>query len=100
MWLLEDAPAPSHMTVANFINRCLAERIDEIFSDINAYLFAVEKVDLQHLYIDGTKLRANANPYSWVWKKSCLTNRDKIFSKISKLLPLMNERIVYYGVKW
>ena len=41
MWLLQDNPAPSHVTVNNFIQNCLTERIDEIFQDINSYLFAV-----------------------------------------------------------
>ena len=27
--------------------------------------------------IDGTKITANANKYSWVWKKSCEKNRVK-----------------------
>ncbi|MBE6713389.1 MAG: IS1182 family transposase [Ruminococcaceae bacterium] len=98
MWLLEDQPAPSHMTVANFMNHCLAERIDEIFSEINAYLFATEKVDLQHLYIDGTKLRANANMYSWVWKKSCIKNRDKLFLRITELLKHINEMLLFQCV--
>lgn len=100
MWLLQDNPPPSHMTVDNFMNRVLRESIEEIFVKINGYIFEKEAVDLNHVYIDGTKIRANANTYSWVWKKSCLTNRDKIFSKISKLLLLMNERIAYYGVKF
>ena len=98
MWLLEDQPAPSHMTVANFMNHCLAERIDEIFSEINAYLFATEKVDLQHLYVDGTKLRANANMYSWVWKKSCIKNRDRLFLRITELLKHINEMLLFQEV--
>lgn len=98
MWLLEDAQAPSHMTVANFMNRSLSERIDEIFSDINAYVFCEQKVDLQHLYIDGTKLRANANMYSWVWKKSCLKNRDKTFLMVTELLKHINAMISGFGI--
>ena len=100
MWLLQDNPPPSHMTIDNFMNQVLKDSIEAIFVKINSYIFEKESVDLNHLYIDGTKIRANANMYSWVWKKSCLVNRDKIFAKISKLLPLMNERVVYYGVKF
>ena len=40
--------------------------------DINSYIFAKDHVDLQHTYIDGTKIEANANRYTWVWKKSCV----------------------------
>ena len=29
----------------------------------------MEKVYLNHTYIDGTKIEANANKYTWVWKK-------------------------------
>ncbi len=98
MWLLQDNPAPSHMTVNHFIQNCLTERIDEIFVDINEYLFSAEKVDLQHVYIDGTKLRANANPYSWVWKKSCIKNRDKTFLMVTELLKHINTMLSPWGV--
>lgn len=98
LWLLQDNPAPSHVTVNNFIQNCLTERIDEIFRDINEYVFAVEKVDLQHVYIDGTKLRANASPYSWVWKKSCIKNRDKTFLMVTELLRRINGMLSPWGV--
>ena len=66
MYLLDEQPAPSHMTIDNFMNHCLGESIYKIFEEINGYIFEVEKVDTEHLYIDGTKLEANANKYSWV----------------------------------
>lgn len=50
--------------------------MENIFAEINGYIFSEEKVDLAHIYIDGTKLVANANKNSWVWKRnmvlSCL----------------------------
>ena len=64
MWLLQDLPAPSHMTIDNFMNETLLVRIEDIFAEINAYIFSKEKVDLEHIYIDGTKIAANANKYS------------------------------------
>lgn len=99
MWLLQDREAPSHMTIDNFMNENLKENIDGIFEKINEYIFEREKVDLNHVYIDGTKIRANANMYSWVWKKSCLTNRDKIFVKLTKLFGIMNGILQYHGIK-
>ena len=42
----------------------------KIFADINRVIFEKEHVDLQHIYIDGSKFEANANKYSWVWKRS------------------------------
>ena len=100
MWLLRDTKPPSHMTIDNFMNYCLADSIDGILKEINSYIFDIESVDLNHAYIDGTKIAANANKYSWVWKKSSLKNRDKTFAKVTSLLNIINERILCYGVKF
>lgn len=99
MWLLQDNPAPSHMTIDNFMNNCLSESIENIFHQINAYIFEKENADTNHIYIDGTKITANANKYSWVWKKSCVRNRQKTFEKITVVLEGINNSIQYQGVK-
>lgn len=100
MWLLQEEKAPSHMTIDNFMNNCLADNIENIFNEINRYIFNRENVDLEHIYIDGTKLEANANKYSWVWKKSSIKNRNKTFEKISTLLQEINDLIICCGVKF
>lgn len=33
-----------------------------------SYIQTAEGIDLQYLYIDGSKFEANANKYTWVWK--------------------------------
>ena len=100
MWLLQGAPAPSHMTIDNFMNECLLGSIKEIFAEINAEIFFKEKVDINHIYIDGTKLVANAQKYSWVWKKSSVKKRNKTFEKITLLLQEINEAIAFRCVKF
>lgn len=100
MWLLQDNDAPSFMTIDNFMNHCLPESIGDIFIEINKYIFEQENVDLNHVYIDGTKLVANANKYSWVWKKSSIKNRKKTFDKITVLLEEINNEIIYQGIKF
>ena len=100
MWLLQDNDAPSFMTIDNFMNHCLSESIGDIFIEINKYIFEQENVDLNHVYIDGTKLVANANKYSWVWKKNSIKNRKKSFDKITALLEEINQEIMYQGVRF
>ena len=80
---LMDHQAPSYRTFGYFINEVLADSIEEIFQDINKKIFETEHVDLQHLYIDGSKFEANANKYSWVWKKATEKSRYRLFCKIS-----------------
>ena len=101
MYLLDGMKAPSFATFGNFIRNELTTSIEFIFNDINHYIFETEQVDLQHTYIDGTKLEANANRYTWVWKKSCLKNREKVFEKVSILIDAMNAEVLgYLGVKF
>jgi len=100
MWLLQEKTAPSFMTIDNFMNNYLLGNIEDIFTEINQYIFAKGSVDLEHLYIDGTKIVANANKYSWVWKKSCVKNRQKVFEKITALLCEINDIVVFQGVKF
>ena len=47
--------------------------------------------DMDHVYIDGTKIEANANKYTWVWKKGCIKSRNNVFGKLTVLLAEMNE---------
>lgn len=96
-WLLrKENRFPSHMTICNFMNQYLKEGIEEIFGEINKYIFEKEKVDLEHLYIDGTKMEANANKYSWVWKNACITSREKLWKKITTILERINEEFLCY----
>ena len=90
IWLLDGEKAPSHMTVCNFLNDYVGSNINELFTEINKIVFEREGVDLSRLYIDGTKIEANANKYTWVWKKSCQTSRGKIFGRVTGLIKEIN----------
>ena len=101
MWLLDDMKAPTFATIGNFIREDLTDSIENIFLAINKVIFEKDNVDLNHTYIDGTKIEANANKYTWVWKKSCITNRDKIFEKVSEIIEKMNnEDLSLLGIKF
>ena len=101
MWLLDDMKAPTFATIGNFIRDDLTDSIENIFLAINKVIFEKDNMDLNHTYIDGTKIEANANKYTWVWKKSCITNRDKIFGKVSEIIEKMNnEDLSLLGIKF
>lgn len=53
--------APSYATFGIFIRNELTDSIEQIFLDVNSYIFQKDHVDLEHTYIDGTKIEANAN---------------------------------------
>ncbi|MGI6593557.1 MAG: transposase [Christensenellales bacterium] len=100
-WLLDNKKAPTHMTICNFINQKLEDRIEDILKDISLAIIKLDDVDLNHVYIDGSKFEANANKYTWVWKKASIKNRTKLYSKISKLFEEINETILFsFGLKF
>jgi len=96
---LMDRETPSYRTFGYFINEVLPDSIEDIFSDINHAIFEEEQVDLQHIYIDGSKFEANANKYTWVWKKATEKSRYRLYDKITSLIDSINESIIWSGVK-
>lgn len=96
MYLLDGMKAPSFATFGNIIRNELTDSIEQFFGDVNTYIFEKDHVDLEHTYIGGTKIEANANRYTWVWKKSCAKNRGKVFKKISTLTDAMNLEVLGY----
>ena len=100
MWLLDGMKAPSYVTFGNFIKNDLGKSVEAVFRAVNKVIFAKEHVDTDHAYIDGTKIEANANKYTWVWKKACIRSRDKVFGKITDLLARINEEdLLFLGVR-
>lgn len=96
---LMDRQTPSYRTFGYFINEVLQGSIEQIFYDINQAIFEEEHVDLQHIYIDGSKFEANANKYTWVWKKATEKSRYRLYDKITVLLEQINKNLVWSGVK-
>ena len=81
---------PSYRSFGYFIRNELSVTVEQLFLKIIKLIDKKEGIDLQHLYIDGTKIEANANKYSWVWKKGTEKSRFRLYKKISELLTKMN----------
>jgi transposase len=70
MYLLGRQPAPDHATIARFRSERLTGVIEDLFNQLVRSLTEAGELSLESVFIDGTKLEANANRYSFVWKKS------------------------------
>ena len=53
------------------------------------------EVKFKNLFVDGTKIEAYANKYTFVWKKAVEKNLAKLEKKIENRLPIICER---YGL--
>lgn len=75
----------SYGTINRFrVAEGMEELIRNLFIDINLRLKMEELVTLDCLFIDGTKIEANANKYSFVWKKAT----DKFSVKLQEQLQI------------
>lgn len=96
MYLLEGMPAPDHATIARFVSLHLSSCSKDILSEATSVLFALGEISGKTVFIDGTKIEANANRYTFVWKKSVTKNQAKLFDKIAVLVA---ECEAMYGLK-
>ncbi len=98
MYLIEGTLAPSHTLINNVMNE-VKEKLDSLLQEINQEIMKREEIDIDRLYIDGTKIEADANKYTFKWKKSILKHRDKLYIKVTKEIKQYNEIIKEYGYK-
>ena len=92
MWLLDGEPAPSDSTISRFMRGNLAKVIEDLFYQFVAKLYEKGEVKFKNLFVDGTKIEAYANKYTFVWKKAVEKNLAKLDKKIEAVLPVIAER--------
>ena len=90
---LMDHETPSYRAFGYFIENELEGQIEEIFRAVMEQIRKQEGIDLEHLFIDGSKFEANANKYTWVWRKGTEKSRYKLFEKITAQLEELNEEL-------
>ena len=92
MWLLEGEPTPSVATIKRFQGEKLSEAIEGLFYQFVNKLYEMGEVKYKNLFVDGTKIEAYANKYTFVWKSAVEKNLAKLEKKISVLLSVLSER--------
>lgn len=96
MYLLEGSPVPDHATFARFRSIHFAPCAERIMALFSEYLYDIGEISGTTIYIDGTKIEACANKYTFVWKKSTTKNQAKL---LAKLADFVSECEVLYGIR-
>lgn len=96
MFLLEGASAPDHSTFARFRSLHFAPCSEKILAEMTNFLYKIGEVSGNNIFIDGTKIEACANKYTFVWKKAVTKNMAKL---LIKLADLVKESEELYGIK-
>jgi transposase len=100
MWI-SGMSTPDFTTIHNFRSKRLKEAVDDVFGSVVEVLIRSGYVKAENLFVDGTKIEANANRYSYIWKKNVLRHESMVKEKIKNLLShidqLQKEEDAEYG---
>ena len=88
-YLLNSPNIPDYSTITRFLSKA-TDVIHELFTQFLDKLFKLSEISTETIYIDGTKIEAYANKYSFVWKKSTLKYKERLEENILELIDDFN----------
>ena len=77
IYLLRGEKAPDHNTIARFRKYHLESCAEGLLTQLVELLAASNEIQFENLFIDGTKIEANANKYSFVCLTFLVCNRRR-----------------------
>lgn len=77
---------PTHNTINRFRSERLKNIVEGIFKQIVLELVERGYISLEKISLDGTKIEANANKYTFTWKKMIQYQREKLIENLSELM--------------
>lgn len=92
MYLAEDH-RPSHMAFQRFIDHKLKYSIKDILTAVSKHLIKIDNIYTDIIYVDGTKIEANATKFSFVWKKAVLKHQARLYLKITEELKSIKNNL-------
>jgi transposase len=96
MYLLEGSSVPDHATFARFRSIHFAPCSERIMAEMTNFLYDIGEISGNAIFIDGTKIEACANKYTFVWKKAVTKNLEKLLIKLADLIAQCEET---FGIK-
>lgn len=100
MWLC-GGNTPDFKTINTFRSERLKDIILTVFSEVVELLIREKYIKLENYFLDGTKIEANANKYSWVWGKSTKRYKEQLREKCKDLFAqaelINDEETAEYG---
>ncbi len=96
MYLLEGKPVCDHATFARFRSIHFAPCAKRIPAEMSHLLYDLGEISGETIFIDGTKIEACANRYTFVWKKAVTRNQGKMLIKIAGLIAECEQ---LYGIR-
>lgn len=89
---------PGHSIFGNFINEVIVPNNDLIFHNVTNAILQECNIQIEDVFIDGSKYEADANKYKFVWKPTKF--HEKLSNKIRTLLSEVNlsDNVPHIGI--
>lgn len=94
---LSNEEKPSFMAFQRFIANTIKGSLSDVFAEINAVIAEKDNVNTRILYLDGTKIEANANKFTFVWKK---TAEKTLKKELERAQDTVEQLVELSGVKY
>lgn len=82
---------PDFRTINRFRSEVVKEVIKDIITSVLELLIEEKYVKLENYFLDGTKIEANANKYSWVWSRSTKHYKRRMQEKVKELIQQIEQ---------
>jgi len=90
MWISGES-TPDFRTINDFRGSRMQGVIEEVFSEVLEYLIAGGQVKLEHYFLDGTKIEADANKHKVIWAKRREKYHQRVQEQIQELLKQIEQ---------
>ena len=85
MWL-SGHQQPCFKTLNSFRSGPLSDMVDLVFKEVLKLLIDLDYIDINDLYVDGSKWEANGNRHKVVWRKNTERYKKTVIARIELLL--------------
>jgi len=91
MWLAA-RQTPDFRTINRFRSERMKDVLARVFTAVLELLVAEGYVKLEHYFVDGTKIEANANRYTFVWGKAVARYKARLQEQVKQLFAEIDEQ--------
>lgn len=90
MWIA-GRQRPDFRTINRFRSERMKDVLETVFTAVLQFLVEENYVKLEHYFVDGTKIEANANKYTFVWGKAVVKHKARLQEKVKTLFASIEE---------
>jgi transposase len=90
MWIA-GRQRPDFRTINRFRSERMKAVLETVFTAVLKFLAEEKYVSLEHYFVDGTKIEANANRYTFVWGKAVVKHKMRLQEKVQTLFATIAE---------